>query len=418
VNYSRKALRVNAFGNFVSAEAPNLLLPDPLTGRPLQLNFSTQTYDVEALDSKIIASRHVLTFGGNARRNNFDITLAPAAENRTELGAYVEDEVFLNKFKLSLGARVDKFGNLPDPVFSPRLSATFKPSRNHAVRAAFNRAFRAPSVINNYLDLTIVSPVDLRPLVPTPFPLFVRAVGSQLPIAGQPQEDLRETKLDAYEVSYLGALQDRTTFSAAFYINNVDNDINFVELPRSRDPYTAANPPPGWPLPPAVLTGLALQGVFLPRTAFTYMNLGPLRQRGVELSLEQEISRTISAFVNYSWQDDPEVLDDPEPYPTDEIGLPPTHRFNVGFNLNEPRYYAAGTVNYSSDAFWSDVLTGPYHGFTDAYAMVNASFGMKWAAGRITTGVKATNLFNKDIQQHVFGDILRRSVLTEVKVTY
>ena len=28
------------------------------------------------------------------------------------------------------------------------------------------------------------------------------------------------------------------------------------------------------------------------------------------------------------------------------------------------------------------------------------------------------NLFNKDIQQHIFGDILKRSVVTEVKVTY
>ena len=107
------------------------------------------------------ASRHVLTFGGNARRNNFDITLAPLAENRTELGAYVEDEIFLDRFRLSLGARVDKFGNLSDPVFSPRLSATFKPTRAHAIRAGFNRAFRSPSVINNYLDLTIVTPIDL-----------------------------------------------------------------------------------------------------------------------------------------------------------------------------------------------------------------------------------------------------------------
>jgi outer membrane receptor protein involved in Fe transport len=419
VNYSRKALRVNGFGNFVTADAPNLLLPDPLRGGPVQLNFSTQTYDVEALDSRIFASRHVLTFGGNARRNNFDITLAPQAKNRTELGAYVEDQVFLNRVKLSLGARVDKFGNLSDPVFSPRLAATFKPSPAHAVRAGFNRAFRSPSVINNYLDLTIVTPVDLRPLLPTPFPLFVKALGSEIPIAGNPQEELRETKLDAYEVAYIGSVRDRTTISAAFYINNLDNDINFVELPRSRDPYTAANPPPGWPLSPLVLTGLALQsGVFLPRTAFTYVNLGPLRQKGVELAVDHEISRTLSAFANYSWQADPEVLDDQDPYPAEEIALPPTHRFNVGFNLNGPRFYGAGTVNYSSEAFWSDVLTSQFHGFTDAYAMASGSFGMKWAGGKVTTGVKVINLFNKEIQQHIFGDILKRSVMTEVKVMY
>ena len=72
----------------------------------------------------------------------------------------------------------------------------------------------------------------------------------------------------------------------------------------------------------------------------------------------------------------------------------------------------------ASDAFWSDVLTAPYHGFTDAYTMVNGSFGVKWMGGKLTTGVKATNIFNKDIQQHIFGDILKRSIVTEVKVMY
>ena len=47
--------------------------------------------------------------------------------------------------------------------------------------------------------------------------------------------------------------------------------------------------------------------------------------------------------------------------------------------------------------------------------MVNGSFGMKWAQGRVTTLVKATNIFNKDIQQHIFGDIIKRSVMFEVR---
>jgi len=200
VNYSRQGLRLNAFTNFTNAEAPNLLLPDPTTGKPLQLNFSTQTYDFEAGDSRVVGKRHALNYGGNVRRNNFDITIAPAAQNRTELGAYLQDEIFVQPFRFTLGARVDKFGNLSDPVFSPRLAATYKPLEHHAVRFSFNRAFRSPSVINNYLDIAIVNPVDLRPLAPflppplrpavaEPFPLVVRAVGSEIPINGQAQQD-------------------------------------------------------------------------------------------------------------------------------------------------------------------------------------------------------------------------------------
>jgi iron complex outermembrane receptor protein len=418
MNYTRKAMKFNVFGNFVTAEAPNLLLPDPSTGRPLQLDFSTQTYDVELSDSRIASRRHVLTYGGNARRNNFDITLAPAAEDRNEFGGYLQDEIFFDRVRLNLGARIDKFGNLPDPVFSPRLSATFKVTPDHAIRGSYNRAFRSPSVINNYLDLGIVTPVNLAPLLPTPFPLLVKAVGSELPIGTSEQQDLKETKLDAYEIAYTGSFLDRTTVNAAFYVNNLDDDINFVQLPSSLDPYSAANPPPGWPLPPQVLSLLALQGIYLPRTAFTYLNLGPLRQKGLELSLDHEINSTVSAFVNYSWQGDPASTDDANPYPPEEIALPPTNRFNVGVNVNGARYYGAASINYSGDAFWSDVLTAPYHGYTDAYTMVNGSFGVRWMGGRLTTGVKATNIFNRDIQQHIFGDILKRSVVTEVKVMY
>ena len=61
------------------------------------------------------------------------------------------------------------------------------------------------------------------------------------------------------------------------------------------------------------------------------------------------------------------------------------------------------------------MLSGPYHGFTDAYTMVNASVGVKWVNGRITTLAKVTNLLDQKIQQHVFGDVITRSVIGEVR---
>ena len=72
-------------------------------------------------------------------------------------------------------------------------------------------------------------------------------------------------------------------------------------------------------------------------------------------------------------------------------------------------------MNYSDKAFFSDVLTGPYYGFADAYTMVNGCIGAKWMQGRVTTVLKVTNLLNKDIQQHVFGDILKRSGIIELR---
>jgi len=427
INYSRDALKVNVFVNRLHAEAPNLLFPDAATGQPLLMNLTTKTYDVEAGDAFPMGGRQVLSVGGNVRRNDFDITLAPLAQDRNELGAYVQDEIFLDRVRLNIGGRVDKFGNLSDPFFSPRLSANFKVLPQHSVRVSFNRAFRSPSVINNYLDVNIIAPQNLsglapllpaalRPLVATPFPLVVRAVGSELPIGGTPQAKLTEESLSAYELAYTGTIQNRTTLGASFYINDLNHSINFVPLPSSLDPYTAANPPPGWQLPPAILAAMAAQGIFLPRTAFTYLNLGPLRQKGLELSLNHQVNRTVSGFVNYSWQGQPVILSDPNPYPSSELDVPPTNRFNAGFNVDDRHWLGNLSVNYSDKAFWSDVLTSAYHGYTDAYTMVNGAVGARWMNGKLTTSVKVTNLFNRDIQQHVFGDILKRMVVFEVRV--
>jgi outer membrane receptor protein involved in Fe transport len=430
MNYRNGGLKLNFFTNFINAEAPNLLLLDPTTQKPLQLNFSTQTYDIEAGDSVRAGTHQLFSVGGNARRNNFDITIAPNAANRTELGAYVQDEIFLDRVRFTIGARVDKFGNLSDAVFSPRLAAVFKPVPDQSLRVSYNRAFRSPSVINNYLDISIVTardisglapllPPSLQPAVAAPFPLVVRGVGSRLPVGTTPQQELTEESLTAYEVAYTATLRSRTTVGAAVYVNDLDHSINFSQLPGSADPYTASNPPPGWPLPASILGQLAARNIFIPRTAYTYLNLGPTRQKGMELSVDHRVSSSITTFANYSWQSKPSVLSDPHPFPSQELALPPTNRVNVGFNVDGTRLLGSGSVNYSDKAFWSDVLSSEFHGFTDAYTMVNGSFGVKWGAQRkITTLVKGTNLLNRDIQQHVFGDIVKRTVMGEVRVTY
>ena len=426
VSYTRGALRAQFFTNFLDGKAPNLLLPDPATGMPLQLDFKTQTYDGEIGHSVFLGNRHRLSYGGNLRQNNFDITLAPLSENRTEIGGYLQDEIFWDRFRLVLGGRVDKFGNLSDPKFSPRIAFIVKPAEDHSVTLSFNQAYRAPSVINNFLQTSIVSPVDLsglapllppplQPAVAQPFPLVVNAVGSDIPIGNMAQDELIEESLTAYEVSYTGVLPRGTTLGGSFFVNQREDSISFTPLAPTRDPYTPANPPPGWQLPPVMLGLMAQAGIYLPRTAFTYFNLGPLRQTGVELWLDQRFSRELAASVNYPWQSEPEILDDPNPFLASELNLPPTHRFNAEVNWNGSRLLGAASVNAATDAFWSDVLSAGYHGYTDGYATVNGSFGVKWQGGRVITTVKVNNLFNQTIQQHIFGDLLRRTVIGEIK---
>ncbi len=460
ISYQKDALKIGTFVNWLDVEAPNLLLVDPFTGGPVQLNFNTKTFDFEAGHSTVIDDRLILTYGGNVRRNNFEITITPDVENRTEFGGYLQAEYFVDKFRLAAGGRVDKFGNIDGAVFSPRVSLMFKPTPDHALRVSFNRAFRSPSAINNYLVLPIVQLINapggpnlalLRAFVPpplcpaicglleNPWPLILSGVGSE--VGGTV---LKEEKLDAYEVGYTGTFNGRTTLSLVGYQNDSDGNINFTQVtpdifpPTGIPPFSAyspANPPPL--VPPfdslgssavlmaflaqtnPALVALGLPPVVFPDVAFTYLNLSGVRNRGFEASLEHSFNRDLSGFVNFSWQDTPELLvPDPDEIkqPIDEIGIPPTNRFNVGLNYGSEQFLGSVSVNYQDEAFWVDVLTRPFNGATSSFTMVNASFGVRFNEGRVTAMVKANNILNETIQQHVFGDILKRSVMAELRI--
>ena len=445
VSFTRNALRIAGFANFLDAEAPNLLQLDPDTLQPIQLNFTTRTFDVEVGHSTAFAGRHVLSYGGNLRRNNFEkISIAPDAENRTEVGAYVQEEFFVDDFRIAAGVRVDKFGNIDHAVASPRISATYKPAPDHSIRVSWNKAFRSPSAINNFLDLKLfapIPPIDLRPLaavlppplaalVPrAPVPLIVYAVGNQ---------DLDPESLNAFEIAYTATFNNRTTVGVAWYQNTTDKSINFstisptVSNPSGLPPfdptspvyvYTPANSAEtGIPGPLyATILALRIPGFPLPRTVSTYLNLSPIRQRGVELSVDHRFNDRYTASVNYSFQGAPtfpSVDPDEIAYPVEETGIASRHRFNAAFNWNTDRLVGSASVNSASKAFWVDVAGTPYSGFTDGYAMLNLYFGVKWAGGKVTTAFKGLNLTNETIQQHIFGDLMKASAMAEIKVRF
>ncbi len=450
VGYSKGAFKVAAFANLLDVTAPNLLLTDPTTLKPVSLTFKTHTYDFEVGHSKIVAERHVLSYGGNARRNQFDIILAPGAKDRNEFGGYFQDEFFVDKFRMTVGGRVDKFGNIDKAVFSPRVTAMYKPAADQSFRLSFNKAFRAPSAINNYLSQKIfapIAPIDLRQLrgvipllVPGPTGAFLASLVPTTPInlvvnnVGNP--NLKEESVTAFEAAYTGTFNDKTTIGIAVYRNKTDNNINFTTITPSAS-YPAGIPPfdvytadtsstccspsgiPG-PLYSFLLQARILTGP-LPRTVSTYLNLGPLQQDGVELSIDHRFNNEWSLSANYSYQAKPKPLTAATgqiPYLTEELSLPSKNRFNGSLNWNNKRFNGTAQVNYTDKALWTDVLSSPFHGFTEAFTMVNANFGVKWNKGKVVTSLKGTNLLDKKIQQHVFGDILRRSAMFETRFTF
>lgn len=410
MRYTRGGLRFNLFTNQLNGDATGLLAIGT-DGKPILFKFDTQTYDAELGNTHAIGTRNVISYGGNVRFNKFDLSIAPDGDSRTELGGYIQDEIFLNKyFRASLGARVDKFDNIADPVFSPRLAIILKPQDDHALRLSYNKAFRSPSLVNNFLNTTIVNQINLGLINPA-----LAGVNYAFPVRAYGNQDLTQEGVDSFEVGYTGTIRNRATVSAAVYWTKNHDEIFFTQVGR----YRATAAPPRWPLPAPVLellppacTSATCNTGGLP-SAFSYRNLGEVKNRGFELGVDGAVNQALNVFANYSYQAEP-VPD----FDKSEINLPPTNRFNAGFNFSQGHYLGNLSVSYVGEAFFQDVLDARYAGPTDAYTQVNGAFGVKLLKNKLTTTLKVINLLNDDIQSHVFGDILKRQIIGEVKVGF
>ena len=404
--YEAQGLRLRAFGNFLNGEnSPNLLARNA-EGQPVRLDFKTETFDLDGAKTWTVAGRHLVSLGADYRRNNFDqISTAPDAQDRNELGGFGQGDFHYGRFQLNAAFRLDKFSSVDGLIFSPRIALLFKPTPAQSVRASFGRSFLAPTAIDDYFDLSVIG--GAFPLGGgQSFPIVVRVHGNP---------DVKEESLTSWELGYTG-LFGRTTASAAVYLCDLHDPIASVP----GRPYSSANPPLGWPLPPFIFDALAQQGVFIPSEIVT-TNLGPVRNRGIELAVSHRFGAGISAFANYSWQDDPQPLD-PESgqtkYPAGALNVPSHHHLNTGVSLDRGRFLGAVTLSYLSTAFWADILTAPYWGPTPDHTLLGASVGWRVAGDRLLILLKGTNLLDQDVQYHVFGDILKRSVVLQAKVQF
>lgn len=408
MNYRRGGWTVKSFLNLWHGVASSLLAVGPL-GKPLVLEFKDKSWDIDVQKTQVLGGKHSLTYGGNFRHNWMSITMAPLADKRDQVGGYIQDEIFLSDhFRLDVGARVDKYDKPEDALFSPRAAFLVKPTRNQTFRVSYSKAYRAPSLFQNYLDTTVVNRVNLGLLNP--------ALAGQFfffPIHGLGNADLNPQTLQAYEGSYSASLAGgRAHVTAAVYQTKSRNDMILTQT----GSYSSANIPAGWPLPPSVLNALIAGNVFGPGlglpSVLSFQNLGEVRNRGFETGLDTQLQRYVSLFSNYSWQAKPV----PKDFPISKINIPPAHRANLGVNVDYQRFLGDVSLQYTSEAFFRDVLDATYAGFTKPFTVINAGAGVRIGGEKATLMVKVRNLANKPVQNHLFGDLLKRQVVAELRL--
>ena len=421
VDWNRQALRVGVFANFLEADSTNLVSVGT-DGQPLGFQFTTKTYNLDISNTTVVGTHNILTYGGNYRTSTFDLEIAPEGTDKDEYGVFLQDEILLgDKVRWLIGGRYDDIDPI-NGVFTPRTSLLFNPAPHHTFRVSYNEAFRSPSVINNYLDATIL--VGSPPLI-----LPARAQGP-----GLLGVDLVEEHLTAYEVGYVGTYDNGMTFTFAAYRNETEDSIDFYTsryygpgnlpiglIPPPLPPQVAGcfniSPTP-LPFVPPALQGCPPVGV-VPGTTipvvgfaglfpsnFSYRNIGETTDQGVEVSLQQRIGSSWSWFANASWQDDPEFKGIPDPEVSQN--RPPTWRANLGVSFDQGSFFVNANANYQDDAYWADVPLAV--GETDAFTQVNLAVGFRFLDERMTLQVIGSNIFDEEIRQHYFGDIISRKI--------
>ena len=401
IDWTRDSMRVTAFMNRDYGEGEFQLI-----GAPFEQD--DYTWNLDFSDTRTIGARHAITYGGNARYNTYSNTLAEGADSRETYGVFAEDDFYINDvLRLVAGARWDHV----DPMgseFSPRVSLLVTPLADHQFRASYNHAFQAPSVLQNYIDLTggivLAFPNLNDPQDPNPVPVF-------LPYQQLPNLDLEAKRLDAFELGWNGRFGDRLELSAVGFVNEYEDPFQLV--PASF--YSSSNPPATWPFDPALIDQI------FPNTlvsSFQYLNLGSVRERGIELGMDLDLNRHLRLFGNWSWQDDPELEGfAPQTLPDGSqraaYNIQPTHRWTAGANWEYEQFFGTGSVSYQGDAFWTDVLDSRFWGPTEEFYMVNGTVGVRLMPD-VVVSVSGINLLDEEIQQHVWGDIIRRRVTGQV----
>ncbi len=395
-DYNRDNANFRFYANILDANSFNLL-------SPLDFNFATGTYDWSAQNTSIVQDgKHVFVYGGNFRYLTNELSIAPNADNRKEGGAFIQDSwTPIEQVLITAGIRVDGFSSIDNAVWSPRIGAQFRPiaGQDHAVRISWGRAFRAPSVINNFLETSIFNTIDLSPLAPL---LGFNPGLYTFPIAAVGNADLVEEQLDQIEVGYRAVVRD-VAIDFAYYRSKTKDNIDFY----ANKFYGPSDPPPAWPLPPFIL-GLLPP---LPKE-FTYRNIGLVTHQGIELGIRGRVAAGAEIFGTYTWQKTPEV----EGIDASEFNIPPEHLFSIGLNGNYQGFLYSASVNYQGEAFWADVLDARFHGVTEAATTLNLTLGYEFR--NVNLSMRATNLTDVAFQQHYVGDIIGRRVVAEAGVNF
>ena len=339
---------------------------------------------------------------------------------------------FSDQLKGVVAARVDR-STLFDTQVSPKAAIVWSPSRNHTIRATFNRAFQYANYSEFFLFVDAAAPVDLAPLelgieaavsavvgVPVDLPLNfgltrVLALGN---------DDLEVEEILGWEVGYKGIFERKLFLTVDAYYNRLKDFITDL-LPGVNPDFPAYAVPDAVPaafrptVEGAIVSNLGANFPLFatlpdgtPAFVISYSNAGRVNEYGGELSINYHITDEILLGANYSYFKF-EVKDQK----VGDVLLPnaPKNKGNVSIS-----YFGRNGLNFTirlkavEEYPWA---AGVFRGDIPGYGIVNVAGGYR-VHENVHLGVTVTNVLDKEHFELFGGSVNGRRAVGSLAVIF
>ncbi len=267
--------------------------------------------------------------------------------NIDEVGSYGQlDTTLFDRLRLAGAARVDHHSIYGTEV-SPKAAVQYEVAPDHNIRIGYNRAYKAPTVLEDYLKITD-SLLGNR----TGFVIHDAAGNVLANIA-----PLKPEQVDAFELGYKGAISNKAYIDAVAYQSYYHDFISPLTSVANPAMGTFATFKDGTPIG----TG-ATQGALS-----TYMNFGQANVRGADLGVDYQVfdklllSGSVSAMKLVSFQS--------------------SNALQKNLDLNAPTFKARGSVQTQDLGIKNSFLRvdGRFH---NSYAFESGF----WSSSRLLGG--------------------------------
>ncbi|MGE0545827.1 MAG: TonB-dependent receptor [Kofleriaceae bacterium] len=185
----------------------------------------------------------------------------------SEAGAYLQlDTLLADRLRLAGAIRADRH-SLYATQISPKAAIQYEVADSHQVRVSYNRAFKSPTMLENYLFINDVLIGNRTG--------FVIKDGMGATVAEI--DALEPEQVDAFEAGYKAAIAHNVYLDAVAYQSWYRNFISALTPVANPASGTFAEYPDGRPVGGGSMTQGALQ---------TYMNFGRAKIRGVDVGVD------------------------------------------------------------------------------------------------------------------------------------